>query len=370
MTLPNTQSPVSAPTALPMMQPVLRRGRSFLDRTLLPGDENEKRLNDLIASAGEQGLDGVVIFGAAHSPENLIYYANHTPTTFHSVLVAGTDGPPTLFAGKGGARDHPYIRTISWVSDIRYAAMIGDAIVDLADSWSSPWHRLGVVGLDTSLPHHVRDEVVATLGDRIVSVDELTVHQRRQKSAREVAVLTRAKEIASAAAAAAVTAYDSGAGRRSALAAADFAARAGDAHDCRITAGTSFGLATMAEVGDDYGPLSAVIAVEHLGYWGMAPIQLGGQTVDRAALDRIVARLRPEATPSEVLGPENEDAGSFLINGVGCALAEAPSWGEEPDVVLEPHDVLTIVQLLPNRDGVQLDVRTVVIDEDGARHLS
>src|ERR1700748_1623619 len=114
--------------SIPTMQPVLRRGRSFLNRARLPGDENEGRLTELLERAAQLDLGGVVIFGAAHLPENLVYYGNYVPTTFHGVIVARTGQPPVLIAGKGGARDHPYIRTVSWISDVRYYAEIGAGI--------------------------------------------------------------------------------------------------------------------------------------------------------------------------------------------------------------------------------------------------
>jgi hypothetical protein len=226
-----------------MMQPVLRRGRSYLDRELLPGDENEARLQALLDQAAEQGLAGVVIFAAAHTPENLDYYANYIPTTFHGTLIARRGTPPTLIAGKGGARDHPYIRTVSWVADIRYAAELGETIAEITADWGG---SLGVAGLDTSLPHEVRAGVVAALDGRITPIDDLVAQQRRSKSARELVVLQRANDLARAAASAAVESYRAGAGRRSALAAADYAARAGNAHDCRVTVGTERGGSTRS----------------------------------------------------------------------------------------------------------------------------
>ena len=185
-----------AGTDVPMMQPVLRRGRSTLDRTVLPGDENESRLTRLLGEATAQGLDGVVVFGAAHLPENLVYYTNYTPTTFHGVLIARPGHPPTLYAGKGGARDHPYIRTVSWVADIRYAADLGTAIAEQTADWGGRTGRLGVAGLDTTLPHAVRDGVVEALGDRLVAIDDVVVAQRRAKTPRELEVLRRARDLA------------------------------------------------------------------------------------------------------------------------------------------------------------------------------
>src|SRR4051812_19171431 len=91
---------IAEATAIPFMEPVLRRGRSYLDREFLPGDENESRLTRLLEQVGDHGLDGVVLFGAAHLPETLAYYANYTPTTFHGVLIARPGEPPVLLAGK------------------------------------------------------------------------------------------------------------------------------------------------------------------------------------------------------------------------------------------------------------------------------
>jgi len=357
---------VQAPTFLPTMEPVLRRGRSYLDRALLPGDEPEHRLHTLLERAGERGLDGVVIFGSAHLPENLIYYANYCPTTFHGALVARAGVPPVLFAGKGGARDHPYIRTVSWVSDIRYAAAIGPAAVEVADSWGVPWQRLGVVGLDTTLPHAVRDGIAAAFGDRLTDVDDLVIEQRRQKSPRERAVLAAAEDVARSAAEAATAAYQQGAGRRSALAAADYAARAGGAHDCRISVGAPLaGVAPFSEIGDDRGPLSAVIAAEYLGYWGLATVRLELDPPDAGPMEQVVAGLRPGATVAEATAGV---ADPFLVNGLGCGLVEAPA-GAAPDTVLQANDVLSVVQLHPGPHGLELAVRTVVVDASGARAL-
>jgi hypothetical protein len=362
---PATRTDPPAPTALPMMQPVLRRGRSYLDRELLPGDENEARLQALLAQAAEQGLAGVVIFSAAHTPENLDYYANYIPTTFHGTLIARRGTPPTLIAGKGGARDHPYIRTVSWVADIRYAAELGETIAEITADWGG---SLGVAGLDTSLPHEVRAGVVAVLDGRITPIDDLVAQQRRSKSARELVVLQRANELARAAANAAVEAYRAGAGRRSALAAADYAARAGNAHDCRVTAGTEGGgVATIAEVDDDRGRLNAIVAVEYLGYWGLAGIDPDAAG-DDADFARIIARLRPGADARDALGSEASATGSYLVNGLGCGLAELPAWGSAPGTVLLENDVLSIVRQR-DENGLQLAVRTVVLTASGAREI-
>jgi Xaa-Pro aminopeptidase len=357
-------------TDLPFMQPVLRRGRSYLDRAVLPGDENESRLTGLLARLTEQRLNGVVLFGAAHLPENLVYYANYPPTTFHGVLIARTGEPPILLAGKGGARDHPYIRTVSWVSDIRYAADIGEAVAEATAGWNADTGRFGVAGLDTALPWAVRDGVVAAVGDRAVAVDDVVAAQRRVKTPRELAVLRRAGEVARIGAEASVRAVEAGGGRRTALAAADHAARAAGAHDCRITAGApSGGLTTLAEVTDDPGPVSAVVAAEFLGYWGVATIDVGGAADPAGAADlsRVVAALRPDRTVAGCVAEAGSPGARYLVNGIGCGLTEAPT--ADSEVTLVAGDVVTVVRQSSGPHGLELGVRTVQITPEGGRDL-
>ena len=350
--------------------------------------ENEGRLNHLLARAAEQDLDGVLIFGSAHLPENLVYYGNYVPTTFVGVIVARPDHPPVLIAGKGGARDHPYIRTVSWIGDIRFYPELGPGIREIVAEWGTGQPRLGTVGLDDALPHLMHDSVVAEFGERLSPVDELAAAQRRTKSARELAVLAEANRVAAEAAEAARSAFAGGAGGRACLAAADFAARAGNAHDCRISAGTAAGgVANLSEIGDGRDPLSALVHVEYLGYWGIAALDTEGDG-DVGGFDRIAARLRPGADARDVIDNEsqgrepqgnepqsrepqsNESPGTdrYVIHGIGCAPAETPDWSASSQAVLVEGDVLTLVRL--RHDGrLRLSARSVVITATGARPL-
>jgi hypothetical protein len=354
--------------AIPTMQPVLRRGRSVLDRRLLPADENEGRLDHLLARAAELDLDGVLIFGSAHVPENLVYYGNYVPTTFVGVIVARPGHPPVLIAGKGGARDHPYIRTVSWIGDIRFYPELGAGIGEIVAQWGTGQPRLGTVGLDDALPHLMREGVVAAFGERLSPVDEPAVEQRRTKSARELAVLAEANRVAAEAAEAARRAFAEGAGGRACLAAADFAARAGDAHDCRITAGTAQGgVADLSEIDDGGDPLSALIHVEYLGYWGVAGLDTEGDG-DLGGFDRILSRLRPGADARDVIDAEPQGADRYVVHGIGCAPAEAPDWSAAPRGVLAEGDVLNLVRL--RQDGrLRMAARSVVITATGAKPL-
>lgn len=350
------------------MNPVLRRGRSALDRELLPADESEGRLERLLAAATAQGLDGVLVFGNAHMPQDLVYFANYMPTTFIGTIVARPGHPPTLIAGKGGARDHPYIRTISWIDDIRFYPDLGRGLRTIVDAWGLDAPRLGTVGLDTTLPHEIQEGVVAAIpaGQR-ATLDAEVVAMRRVKSARELLVMRSATETARHAADAAVAAYEGGATRREALAAADFTARSQGAEDCRVVAGSRDGIVPLSEVQDDPdAPFSLLVAVEALGYWGSATATSGGPAGDDV-LDEVVAGLRPGLRVGDAL-PRTGAAEGFLVSGIGCALGEYPDWDKHPDAELAEGEVVGIVHWRGDGTTV-LTSRTVVLESSGTRDL-
>jgi hypothetical protein len=355
------------------MNPVLRRGRSVLDRRLMPADESEGRLDRLLAAASAAGLDGVLVFGNAHMPQDLVYFANYMPTTFIGTIVARPGHPPTLIAGKGGGRDHPYIRTISWIDDIRFYPDLGEGVLTIVDAWDLKAPRLGTVGLDTTLPHEMQESVVAAIpAERRVALDAEVIEMRRTKSARELLVMRDATELAAGAAAAAVAAYEDGASRREALAAADFAARSQGAEDCRVTAGSRDGIVPLSEVEDESSaPFSLLVAVEALGYWGLATATSGDAasdgTVSDGALDAVVSGLRPGVRVGDVL-PRSGDAEGFVLGGIGCALGEFPDGEQDPDAELVEGEVVSIVHWRGGAATV-LTSRTVVLESSGARDL-
>jgi hypothetical protein len=354
--------------SIPTMQPVLRRGRSVLDRQVLPADEFEGRLERLLETATAAGLDGVVIFGNAHMPENVLYFANYMPTTFIGTIVARPGHPPTLIAGKGGARDHPYIKTISSIPDVRFYADLGEGIRTIVGEWGEQhMPRLGVVGLDVALPHEVHDSVTAAIpADCRVSFDAEATAMRRPKSARELLVMRDATSVAEQAAAAAITAYESGVSRREALAAADFTARSNDAEDCRVITGSSDGIVALSEVVEETAaPFSLLVAVEKLGYWGVATATSGGPAGDDEALSQVVAALRPGVRASDVLPAADH---GFLVSAIGTGLSEFPDWATAPDAALAAGDVISVVHWRAGAATV-LSSQTLVLDDTGARNL-
>jgi hypothetical protein len=357
--------------SIPTMQPVLRRGRSVLDRQVLPADEFEGRLERLLDTASAAGLDGVVIFGNAHMPENVLYFANYMPTTFIGTIVARPGHPATLIAGKGGARDHPYIKTISSISDVRFYADLGDGVRTIVGEWGQQdMPRLGVIGLDVALPHEVRDSVVAAIPeDRRVSLDAQAIEMRRAKTARELLVMRDVTSVARQAAAAAVTAYEGGVSRREALAAADFSARSNNAEDCRVITGSPDGIVALSEAQDDpSAPFSLLVAVEMLGYWGVATATSGGPAGADDTLSRVIAELRPGARASEVLPRSADGTEGFLVSGIGCGLSEYPDWATAPDAELAAGDVISVVHWRAGASTV-LSSQTLVLDHAGARNL-
>ena len=76
---------------------------------------------------------------------------------------------------------------------------------------------------------------------------------------------------------------------------------------------------------DAPGPVSALVAVEYLGYWGLAAINVGGSDFGADdALDRAATALRPGRRGADAVLAAGDEAARLLVNGIGCAPAEAP----------------------------------------------
>jgi hypothetical protein len=122
----------------------------------------------------------------------------------------------------------------------------------------------------------------------------------------------------------------------------------------------------MAEVTDQPGPLSAVVAVEYLGYWGMAGVTTGSAGTE-SDLEAFLARLRPGTTARDAVEAESSDTTTYVVNGIGCDLVEAPTLVDA--ATLAEGDVLAVVRQRRGASGLELAVRTVVVGAEGGREI-
>jgi hypothetical protein len=80
--------------------------------------------------------------------------------------------------------------------------------------------------------------------------------------------------------------------------------------------------------------------------------------------------LRVGANAADVFEPEVDSDDKFLVNGIGCGLAEAPNLNTDSSASLMSNEVLTVVRERQGANGSELDVRTVLVTAEGSRALA
>jgi Xaa-Pro aminopeptidase len=345
------------------MENVLKRGRTVWDRSLLPEDEYVERVRAVRDVARAAGLDAVVSIGHSTHTGNFTYLSGLVPPIGWMAVVLGHEARPVLVSG-GGSRDLPFLRTQTWIEDIRTsrslfagpAEAVSAALADMVDGGA----RIGLVGAREDLAPGAYTELLAALGAyEVVEVDDLLAGLRAAKRPREHVALRRSLDIARAAVAAAVEAFQDGASTSAALIEAERTMRLRGARDARVL-GNLYGqeLAPVEEHRDDRGErLVVYCAAEYLGYWAQACAGEGAAA--RRAVEAMVAGAAPGAAAASLVAaaiaelPEGERdvALSYgLGSGGGLDLTEPPVLHPDSDDRLVEGAVVAL-QVVTVEDG-------------------
>lgn len=360
------------------MENVLKRGRTVWDRALLPEDEYIERVRGVRRVAGDAGLDAVVSVGHTTHSGNFTYLSGSVPPIGWMGIVLGRDAGPVLVSG-GGSRDLPFLRTQTWIEDIRTsrslfagpAEAVSAVLADMVDAGA----RVGLVGAREDLAPAAYTELLDVLASyEVVEVDGLLAGLRAAKRPREQLALQRSLDIARAAVAAAVAAFEDGASTSAALIEAERMVRLRGARDARVL-GSLHGqeLAPVEEHRDDRADrLVVYCGAEYLGYWAQACA--GEGTAARRAVDAMVAAAEPDgvatalvaAAIDELPGGEADVALSYGLGaGIGLDLTEPPVLrpGSEDRLV---EGAVVALQVVTVEDGrLTCAGETIRVDADG-----
>jgi Xaa-Pro aminopeptidase len=365
---------------------VLKRGRTVWDRALLPDDEYVERIRAVRAEMEAAGLDALVAFGHATHHGNLTYLSGNVPPLGWMATVLGREGEPILVTG-GGSRDLPFLRTQTWIADVRAsaslfsgpAATVAAAVADVAEGG-----RVGLVGARVELAMSAHAELLEALAAHdVVEADGLLAGRRALKRPREQDAMRRSLEVARGAIAGAAGAWAEGASGAEALLAAERLARLGGARDVRVL-GTLDGeeLSPVEAASDERREaLVAYCAVERLGYWAQAVLDTRGADAGAAppsaavrALEAMLTVAGPDVPAGELAAaavrelPEGarDVALSYgLGGGVGLDLGERPTVVPGGEHRLAPGSVLAL-QVFTREAGVLRGASaTVRIDASG-----
>ncbi len=354
------------------MRPAIEHGRMTWDRRILPADEfDERRLavDQLTAAAGLRALIG---FDDAPTPGLVSYLTNYRGGLASVIAVPSV--PATMLAGLGGGRDHPFIKSVSCVSDVRWFPALGDGVRTVLAEHGVDGGPIGLAGVAESLTEKASDQLLRSLdGFDVRHLDGEVASIRRRKSPRELVVLRRCTSIADQAGSVVTSALHDGRSLHDSLVAGERSARMQGCHDVRILASARYGeLAPWPSAGPRQstwpdGWVTVYLAVEYLGYWGETgftvtrPDMAAVRPVPDAqpVLDRLRPALRAGATGAEVraevraeqaaAGP---DAGITVeIAGVGLRPAEAPLLTRDDSSAAQPGDAVN-VRVTIRRGGV------------------
>lgn len=321
------------------MENVLKRGRTVWDRFLLPEDEYVERVRAVRRIAEERGLDLLVVLGQTPRIGDVCYLSGCIPPLGWMAVVLGQDVGPVLVISQG-PRDLPFLRTQTWIEEIRPSASLfvspAETVAGAVSDVASPGARIGLVGARDALATAAYAELRRALeAYDVVEVDGLLADLRSAKRARERVALQRSLEIARASVEAASRAWCDGASNAAAVLEAERAARRLGARDVRAL-GNLYGneLAPVEATGSGrLEPLVVYCAVEARGYWGQTCATTGDEGAARRAVGAMVAAAGPgvaadtllrEAT-RELLGGDRDIALSYgLGSGIGLDLTERP----------------------------------------------
>lgn len=315
---------------------VLRHGRTYWDRDLLPDDEYVVRTRVVRDRMEREGLDVLVGLGHSTMAGDFAYLSGHVPPLNWMGTVLGRDQGPLLITG-GGSRDVPFLSTQSWLTDIRTsrslfagpAAVIVDAVAEMAPVGA----KVGVAGVEEALDAQAIAELEEALaGYEVIDAGPLMDEIRAVKRPRELVALRESDAIARRAVTAGLEAHAHGATAARALLAAEHSARLDGARDVRVLGGPGDrdlapAVPASSTRGDD---LVLYCVAETRGYWGQAC----GCTADPhdalVALEAMLAAVRAGVTAGSVaeaalalLAPDAAEVALSYGLGASIGLDEA-----------------------------------------------
>lgn len=363
------------------MEPVLRRGFTEWDRSLLPPDEFGERRRALQKLMREAGLAAVVIFSDTYHPSADFAYLAGWP--MGGALLITLDQDPAVFTSDNG-RGAYFQRWLTWIDDVTPAAgRIAAAVAEALRLRGVIKGRVGLAGAD-SLSESAYASLRKSASDyELREADSMLASLRARKRPREALAIGAAYRIALNAGSAAQRAFLEGGTNAAAALAAERSARLARARDIR-TLGNLSGAGLRPYEGRPArreAELRLWLAVDYHGYW--ADVAIAAPASDESpaarALEAMMASARPGATGDSIArealsalpSESTELALSFgLGGGIGLSLCETPMVRPRSEDVLESGMILSLRVVAPQGERVSLAGALIEIGEQGAHALS
>ena len=361
------------------MEPVMKHGRNTWDRATLPPDEFEERRLVVERAAESMGAVAVVGFADSSHPGLVGYLSNYLTAGALATLICVPGVEPTLLAGLGGGRDHPFIKGMSLVQDVRWFPQLGAGIASVLAEHGIAGGRIAVAGLDECFNRARADAVlVALAGYEVVTFDETLDGLRRCKREREMSVMRAGRTILGEAEAALLASLQSAGGVHGALVVAERVAKLRGCRDFRALALAQDGsLRPWPEGGAgptswSSDPFAVYLAAEYLGYWAdlavSGPDHAASPSLCVQALGVVQDSLRAGSSGASLqvaledrLGP-TADHVTLEATGIGLTLAEAPLLSDDVSARAREGDVVCIRVWVRDGQAVTAATRQVLVE--------
>jgi hypothetical protein len=171
----------------------MRRGLIAWSREEVPATALDARVARLQYAMRAERLDVLLVYSSFPRPAAVAWLTHFVPYWNEALLAVFPDGAPVLLASFS-KRVHPWIRDVSHVGEVRFAASLGASAAELLRSGAS---RVGVVELD-ALPWRVA-EPLARERFELLDASDVFAAIRQPADAVEIALAERASAIATAA---------------------------------------------------------------------------------------------------------------------------------------------------------------------------
>ena len=361
------------------MEPSIKRGLTFWDRTLIPEDEYEERVRLIREEMQRAGLSALLVAGNMYEDADLLYIVGGN---VDGLLVLPAEGAPTIFTNSG-SRESFFLKHLTWINDLSHrGALVGRAVRETLAARGIASGRIGTVGLQVLASRPYRDLVESLVGYTVEDAGPLLQKLRSRLRPRERLALRRALGIATKAAAAAEHAFGAGGSNAAAVIAAERAARLAGAWDVRVLGNLDSDELRPYEFASDERrvPLLLWVGARYQGYWADR-VAVCGAAPDRAAAEALAAMkhaARPGAAAKSVAS-----AGLALLSpaarasaleyglgaGIGSALDQPPIIAPESSDRIEEGSVLSLRVFARSEKGAGFAGSLVEISDGGARDL-
>jgi hypothetical protein len=175
---------------------ILARGRTVFNETNIPSSTYQARIERIQQHLRTKRVNALVVAGEAFDQGSYAYITGNLETLWRprktNYTVVPSKGDPIMFTS-GGQRELSFLKTQTWITDIRTARQ---GILDVADgikSFAAKPTRVGLVGLGQSKRAEAYRALQSQLsGVKFVPLDAFLEKLRRVKDDMEIAQVRRA----------------------------------------------------------------------------------------------------------------------------------------------------------------------------------